>query len=837
MKLSEILSRFTVDRPQSGGWIGFCPAHDDVNMTSFSLRKYEDHLTVKCFAGCSRDEILAALGISWQDLYDYIDDEPEVAKLDAAPEDLTTPQRAGLKHRADTAARAILSAPEALEYVARRWGATVDDVARLGLGYVPDDGGRVLVTLCDGDGLAVTAQARAIDPTITPKWDSERGSGYWRAGFLGPVSGKGPVIVTEGPGDGIVAALAGYDTVAVLGASSGSAVALLAPALEDRTVYVFGDNDDAGARFAAKVAEVLPGAVPAKVPEAHNDLADWREADPKRFKKEIQLAMTTARDVAAGSAPVEPTEETAKEKDSKGVSPEAVMRFIEKNYDLCRSVDGIAYAVPMSPGTARIARELGGMKQTVSAGLWRATRKVPSTTAVPAALATAEGLASELEPEQISLRAALLPGRDMIQVDLGDASGAYVEITGNGWSVRPTDHDGRRAKFRRTPSTLALPTPRRGGSRDQLRELLGLAADDPHWRLIWGWLVGVWFEGYDRPILWLTGTQGSGKTTRAKMLLDLVDPAASLSSEPGKNHNDDIVAALGRFIPSYDNVSKVSQATSDMFCRLVTGANVDKRALYSNDEMRARFLKRAALATSLELPYGLQSDAIERTLHLDFPPMDRSERRAASDIEAEFEAVRPLILGAIFDDVVGVMRRMAEVRSAGASFQLERLADYSVVLHALDAHLGLDAEAGHAEAFRASISGGMAAYAEDDPVLSAVHAIVKAKGKWSGTMGQLKEQVVYRALDVDPTTNALPRTAHSMSSILRKGGLALEALGVYRLPSGKNRVVLELRGGPTAEELPDNVTPMTRAEGREPAGVRSGDAGPTGGADLDDVLA
>jgi hypothetical protein len=69
-----------------------------------------------------------------------------------------------------------------------------------------------------------------------------------------------------------------------------------------------------------------------------------------------------------------------------------------------------------------------------------------------------------------------------------------------------------------------------GGSRDEFRELLGLDAGDPRWLLIWGWLVAAFVEYIPRPILWALGSQGSGKTTRTRMILDLIDPADRLGS-------------------------------------------------------------------------------------------------------------------------------------------------------------------------------------------------------------------------------------------------------------------------------------------------------------------
>ena len=50
-------------------WIACCPAHDDRN-PSLAIREVDDGRTlIHCFAGCSPNEILEAVGLSFDDLY------------------------------------------------------------------------------------------------------------------------------------------------------------------------------------------------------------------------------------------------------------------------------------------------------------------------------------------------------------------------------------------------------------------------------------------------------------------------------------------------------------------------------------------------------------------------------------------------------------------------------------------------------------------------------------------------------------------------------------------------------------------------------------------------
>ena len=58
-------------RPKVGShrWTARCPAHED-RSPSLSIRNTDDgKILFHCFRGCAPDDILAALGLTWKDLY------------------------------------------------------------------------------------------------------------------------------------------------------------------------------------------------------------------------------------------------------------------------------------------------------------------------------------------------------------------------------------------------------------------------------------------------------------------------------------------------------------------------------------------------------------------------------------------------------------------------------------------------------------------------------------------------------------------------------------------------------------------------------------------------
>ena len=67
--LSNLLSRLEgVREVWPGQFYARCAAHDD-RSPSLSIRDNGDKILIHCFAGCSPEDVLAAVGLTFQDLY------------------------------------------------------------------------------------------------------------------------------------------------------------------------------------------------------------------------------------------------------------------------------------------------------------------------------------------------------------------------------------------------------------------------------------------------------------------------------------------------------------------------------------------------------------------------------------------------------------------------------------------------------------------------------------------------------------------------------------------------------------------------------------------------
>src|ERR1043166_3468199 len=68
-RAEAIAQRCGGGRQSHQGWQVCCPAHDDTR-PSLAITPAGDKILLHCFAGCSAEAILAAVGLSWCDLFE-----------------------------------------------------------------------------------------------------------------------------------------------------------------------------------------------------------------------------------------------------------------------------------------------------------------------------------------------------------------------------------------------------------------------------------------------------------------------------------------------------------------------------------------------------------------------------------------------------------------------------------------------------------------------------------------------------------------------------------------------------------------------------------------------
>jgi putative DNA primase/helicase len=309
MTLTDLLGRFDDVEETADGYLVHCPAHVDSHQSLRLTVSDAGKVLVRCRAGCPTTKVLESLGLTMKDL-------ASMTPGDATPDrtatsvDVPAPaaEVAALAVKLDAYAATLATASvigeqgdpgvDALDYASRRFGVTAEDARRLGLGYATDLGGgpRLVVPFRDREGVARGFQARALDPASSVRWlgpKSPEGASWAKIGFFPGLGGYDEILITEGPGDALTGAAAGFDTIGIRGAglaTNASALDALVSTADGRPVVIAGDGDVAGRRFAAELADALLGrglSVKLLPMRPDKDLTDWRADDPERFHDDL----------------------------------------------------------------------------------------------------------------------------------------------------------------------------------------------------------------------------------------------------------------------------------------------------------------------------------------------------------------------------------------------------------------------------------------------------------------------------------------------------------------------------------------------------------------------
>jgi putative DNA primase/helicase len=270
-------------------------------------------------------------------------------------------------------------------------------------------------------------------------------------------------------------------------------------------------------------------------------------------------------------------------------------------------------------------------------------------------------------------------GVEKLYLDLCDHHWSAVEIGPAGWQLIAAPP----VKFLRSSSSRRLPEPEAGGMIEDLRCFINVSDDD--FMLVVAWLVAVLRDRGPYPILVVNGEQGAGKSIFSRMVRSLIDPSAAPIRALPKDDRDLVVSADNSWILAYDNLSKVAGWLSDAFCRLATGGGFATRMLHTDREESIFEATRPVLINGIPL-LTERADLADRALTIHLQAVSESARRPEDEFWADFEAVRPRILGALLDAVSMALRNVSDVKLDRAP----RMADFAKWCTAAEPGLGWD---------------------------------------------------------------------------------------------------------------------------------------------------
>ncbi len=321
------------------------------------------------------------------------------------------------------------------------------------------------------------------------------------------------------------------------------------------------------------------------------------------------------------------------------------------------------------------------------------------------------------------------------------------------------------------------------------------------------WCLGSLLPQGPYPILILSGEQGSGKTTLARLAQRLTDPATGDLLQPPGDDRDLIAAARHNRTLAFDNFSGIRAELADSLCRLATGSEIGGRALYSNHDT-ATFAACRPLVLNGIPDLASRGDLADRSIVL---KLDAIQRRVTErEWSAEVDGALAPALAALLDATVIGLRRLDTTQTPNM-----RMADFAKFIVAAEPALPW-ISGQFIKAYRRNLERGLAGLTEGDLVAKLVTAFAERHpAGWNGLMSELYEQLSGGLPPEARRSGDWPGNARWFSDRLRRAAPGLRARGVD---------VHDKRGGEGTRVFIAKIAPVatSAAEGGAEAIPRNG---------------
>jgi hypothetical protein len=321
-------------------------------------------------------------------------------------------------------------------------------------------------------------------------------------------------------------------------------------------------------------------------------------------------------------------------------------------------------------------------------------------------------------------------------LDLANPSGQVVEIDSQGWRIR----DNMQHSFRQSITTLALPRPAppreespeaNRQALDQFARLFSLSESER--ARVFAWLINALRPAGPYPILVIDGPVASGKTLLARALRALIDPSPVLIRRLPERDEQLLLFAFENWILAFDDVYRFSSKIADTLGAISGGdafriPQPDLREALEIEVARPIIL--VAPRDEAQAAWTPPRALSHRTLTIQRSPIRRPHAERA--LWSEYESLRPALLAALAQAVVGALQRIRDIDLSNVA----RFPDSAVWCAAAAPALGLTEQA----AIQA-ITDPAAIWLGADPLRDALRTLLAPGAVWTGDASSLLNQL------------------------------------------------------------------------------------------------
>jgi len=366
----------------------------------------------------------------------------------------------------------------------------------------------------------------------------------------------------------------------------------------------------------------------------------------------------------------------------------------------------------------------------------------------------------------VKLHTRIAKYEDNFYYDMTNSEWQVIKISPEGWNINKSP-----LLFTRYRHQLPQVEPLPGGDVERLLKYIPLKGGRV---LFLCWLISCFVPDIPHPVLVLYGEKGASKSTVSMFLKKIIDPSNLETLGPPRNERDLIISLQQHVFLPFDNISRIKDNLSDMFCRAVTGAGVQQRKLHTNADDTIFSFKRILSINGVNNAVT-RSDLLDRSILIELERIPEENRREIVKLRAAFEEDRPSVMGGTFDALSKAMKIYPSVKLDNPP----RMADFTCWGYAIAEALGLSGEDFLKEyEYNRGMQNIEAVNA--DPVATLVVAFLRDRKEWSGAATVLLNVLKSIAGEngIDTSRGAFPVHAHVLSRRLREVKSNLEAVGV-----------------------------------------------------------
>lgn len=292
-------------------------------------------------------------------------------------------------------------------------------------------------------------------------------------------------------------------------------------------------------------------------------------------------------------------------------------------------------------------------------------------------------------------------------------------------------------------------------------------------------LVSFFVPRIPSPVMIISGSKGTAKTTTTKQICSLVSPTISISVQAFPTKESDLVAAVSdNYLTAFDNVAfPIKPSLSDILCQIITGGTYAKRRLYTDNGRFKTDLQGKLIFNGID-ELAAKDDFAERCFQINLEPISPDERKTDAEISKNFEALRPKLLGCIFN-ILREVQRVEEIEE----HPLPRMAEFGQFGQKVMKVIKAPQKA-FVEEYNESVEDLVADASERMPIVLAVKRALQDSDVIKGTPTNVAE--ILNDAAKEERIKMVLLTANSVTKTLKKNRDALEHNGItFELPEGR----------------------------------------------------